>query len=165
MDIDLFHNKVKPVRGAHGRFVKTLPTQDPQSPPDQKPQIHSDSNTFYADLSFYGSHIRRIFRNGSWMYAIIDLCPLLQITDPPGFMRSITQSVLYSELSGTHFESISSTTSHGTQENVVCADKVALEKLIIAWRNEGKVFPGPFMQWIENTSQITLEEQIARTSG
>ena len=158
MSTDTLDTKNKPVRGPGGRFMSIKHVNGPK--PIQNPP--PSPVVFYDDLSYYGEIIRRTHKNGQWFFVIEDFFPLVQITDPPMYISMIKNDPPYKELLDSElFEIVDS--SVGTERGpIIVGNQKAVLEVVNLFREEKKIFPGPFLQWIETTAKLTLEGQLDR---
>jgi hypothetical protein len=168
MNDDVFAKPVS-VRGPNGRFVskKIIALED--TPNESQPSEMLDGSfdqhpTFYDDLSFYGQAIRRIHHNGEWYYAVEDLLPLIQITTPSECIKELQSETFYKHLLNEHFFEITSESRISQALPLIVGNKTAILELVSYFRSLGRIFPGPFLNWINSTSLVSLQEQQERIS-
>ena len=167
MNTDDSRIKSAPVRDAHGRFVRAHGSSNLDSPAASVKSTVSSRKAplFFDDLSFYGQAIRRLYKNDLWFFVIEDFFPLIQVTDPPVYINHIKEMPFYKELSGKHFFETDLSSQIPDAEPLIIGDQKALFELVKVLREEKKFFPGPFLQWIETTAQLSYEEQLERTEN
>lgn len=158
MSTDNTNIKLEPVRGPHGRFMST---KTPRLPADT-PSTAAPRTAFFTDLSFYGQTIRRMYKYGRWFFALEDFFPLVQITDPPSYITLLKSKQFYEKLLNANLYEIDNQSGSSDGMPVIIGDQTAVLELVALLREDKKIFPGPFLQWIDTTSKLTLEEQLER---
>ena len=78
------------------------------------------------------------------------------------YISMIKNDPLYKELLNSDlFEIVD--TSVGTERGpIIVGNQKAVLEVVNLFREEKKIFPGPFLQWIETTAKLTLEGQLDR---
>ncbi len=148
------------LRGPDGKFIskksinnsvisEPKPTEIESVEPEKK--IDTDETPRKVLIAtFYGIEIRKFYIRNSWYFSIEDILPLAQYGDPHKSLEDLKNK----EDSKKVLSQFIKEARDSAGNTVECVDFEGFMALLPFLRGEDHIFPGPFPDWLKETSQL-----------